>query len=207
MHTIGVLDYGMGNIGSIVNMLKKIGARPAILTSPENLLEVEKIILPGIGTFDRGMERLRQQGWIPALEKRVLEEKIPIMGICLGMQLFTKKSEEGESGGLGWIDAEVKRFRPENLGYHERIPHLGWNTITVDKQSRLFSHDKEELRFYFLHSYHVSCNLQEDILCTTTYGQNFTSAFESNNIIGVQFHPEKSHRFGINLFHNFVNNI
>ncbi len=197
---IVVVDYGMGNLGSIANMIKKVGHKCLITSDLEEIKRATKLILPGVGSFDNGMKNLAELGMIEVLNQKVLIEKTPILGICLGMQLMTKSSEEGKLVGLGWIDAETKKFVSDNL----KIPHMGWNIIKHQKESKLFNESESEKRFYFVHSYCVECFNQEDILTTTPYTHDFVSAFEKENIIGVQFHPEKSHKFGMNLLRNFM---
>jgi len=195
-----VIDYGMGNIGSIQNMIKKIGGKCLVSGDPETIDKASKLILPGVGSFDAGMRNLRELGLIDILNKKVVIEKVPILGICLGMQLLTRSSEEGMEKGLGWIHADVIKFDSQNL----KVPHMGWNVSIPQKQSRLFVKSSREERFYFVHSYYVKCDQQSDILTSTNYGIEFVSAFENENIFGVQFHPEKSHLFGMDLLRNFV---
>ena len=195
-----IIDYGMGNLGSIANMIKKVGHKSIITSDLAEIRRATKLILPGVGAFDNGMKSLKELGLIEVLNQKILDEKTPILGICLGMQLMTKSSEEGVLNGLGWIDAETRRFESDTL----KIPHMGWNTINHQKKSKLFDELEREKRYYFVHSYYVSSNNEKEILTTTSYGFDFVSAFERENIIGVQFHPEKSHRFGMNLMKNFV---
>ncbi len=197
---ITIIDYGMGNLGSIANMIKKVGGKSLITSNLDEIREATKLILPGVGSFDNGMRQLKELGLIDILNKKILEDKIPIMGICLGMQLMTQSSEEGTLDGLGWVEAKSSKFVSDSL----KVPHMGWNIIYQKKDSSLFSEKESEKRFYFAHSYYVSCEREEDILTTTSYGHDFVSSFEKENIIGVQFHPEKSHKFGMSLFKNFV---
>jgi glutamine amidotransferase len=197
---ITVIDYGMGNLGSIANMIKKVGAKSIITSSVEDIKRADKLILPGVGSFDNGMRQLKELGLIDTLNTKVLDDKTPILGICLGMQLMAESSEEGELDGLGWVEAKSKKFISKSL----KVPHMGWNIIYNQKESKLFSLTDDEKRFYFVHSYFVECNREEDILTTTYYGHDFVSSFEKENIVGVQFHPEKSHKFGMKLFKNFV---
>lgn len=199
---IVVIDYGMGNLGSIANMIKKVGYKSLISSDLEEIKKATKLILPGVGSFDNGMKNLQERGMVEILNQKVLVEKTPILGICLGMQLMTKSSEEGSLSGLRWIDAQTKRFVSDTL----KIPHMGWNIIKHQKNSQLFDEIEREKRFYFVHSYCVSCNQEADILTNTNYIQDFVSSFEKENIVGVQFHPEKSHKFGMNLIKNFVEN-
>ena len=197
---IVVIDYGMGNLGSIANMIKKVGHKSVITSDLEEIKNASKLILPGVGSFDNGMRNLAELGMIEVLNQKVLVEKTPILGICLGMQLMTKSSEEGNLAGLGWMDANTKKFVSDTL----KIPHMGWNIINHQKNSKLFDEMESEKRFYFVHSYCVSCTYSEDVLTTTPYTHDFISAFERENIIGAQFHPEKSHKFGMSLIKNFV---
>lgn len=205
---VTIIDYGVGNIGSIANMLRKIGSDSIITSDQEKIKDADKIVLCGIGAFDDGITKLEQMNIIDVLRQKVLEEKTPILGVCLGMQLFTKGSEEGAKQGLGFIDGYTRRFNFQSNGNERalRVPHMGWNIARAVKPSRLYENMYDDPRFYFVHSYCVALENKEDELLQTVYGYNFTSAFEKNNIIGVQFHPEKSHKFGIRLYENFVRN-
>lgn len=201
---IVIIDYGVGNLGSILNMLKRIG-EPAIISSNINDIQnASKLILPGVGAFDYGMEQLGKYDLIGVLNEKVLIGKTCILGICLGAQLLAQKSEEGEKKGLGWIDMEVVRFNNDKMPVDLKIPHMGWNDINTKKESPLFKGMHEEPRFYFVHSYHLMLKESDVILTTTQYGYEFVSAIEKDNIIGVQFHPEKSHKFGMKFLKNFV---
>jgi glutamine amidotransferase len=200
---IQILDYGMGNIGSIANMLKKIGAPTSITLDRDAILAADKLILPGVGAFDEGMASLDRLGLIPVLREKVLERRTPVLGICLGMQLMTKSSEEGKLPGLGWVDARTVRFRHEP-SLDLKVPHMGWNIITPKKASPLLNNMYPDPRFYFVHSFHAVCGNPDDILTVTTYGYEFISSFQHDNVIGVQFHPEKSHKFGMQLLKNFA---
>lgn len=202
---IVIVDYGMGNLGSILNMLKKVGAPAAKVSSdPKDIAEADKLILPGVGAFDTGMRRLRETGLLEVLNEKVLKAKAPTLGVCLGMQLMTKLSEEGELPGLGWVDAETIRFRfnPKEKGL--KIPHMGWNTVKIQKQGTLFKDMHPNPRFYFVHSFHVVTRNPEDVLATTEHGYEFTSVFQHGHIMATQFHPEKSHKFGMKLYKNFL---
>ena len=205
---VTIIDYGVGNIGSIANMLKKVGAESIITSDPLRIKEAEKIVLCGIGSFDDGMKKLEDMDLVDVLRKKVLEQKTPIMGVCLGMQLFTLGSEEGQLQGLGFIKAFSRKFDFSNSYLEKplRVPHMGWNSVRSLKESRLTTGLPEDSRFYFVHSFHVQMENRSDALFETDYGFPFISAFEKDNIIGVQFHPEKSHRFGMRLYENFVNN-
>lgn len=201
--SIVVIDYGMGNIGSIANMIKFVGSK-SIITSDKKIIEkASKIILPGVGHFDRAMQNIQQLDLQDLITYKAAEEKIPFLGICLGMQLMCNRSEEGNLDGLKFIDAEVLHF-DFNEDLQLKIPHMGWNTVSKNKETAIVEGLDNNSRFYFVHSYFVKCNKEEDILTYTSYGQQFTSAFSSGNLVGVQFHPEKSHKFGVRLFKNFV---
>jgi glutamine amidotransferase len=204
MKQILIIDYGMGNLGSIANMLKKIEVDPIISEKPHDIEKAEKLILPGVGAFDNGMKNLRERGLLDVLNKKVLSQKTPILGICLGIQLFTKKSEEGQMNGLAWLDAETVKFKFNKTNLSLKIPHMGWNNVKIMKDSNLFKGLEIENRFYFVHSYHVVCDDGADVLSKTEYGFEFTSSILKGNIAGVQFHPEKSHKFGMRLLENFA---
>jgi glutamine amidotransferase len=184
-------------------MLQKIGSGSIIISSPDDLNLATKIILPGVGHFDFGMNQLRKSGWIDALNHKVIEEKIPVLGICLGMQMMCKSSEEGKESGLGWIDAEVKKFVLDSPEI--KVPHMGWNFVQPLHSDTLFQNFTETPRFYFVHSYYVQCKNSNEVLAYSEYHtQKFVSAFRKENIFGVQFHPEKSHVFGLQLLKNFI---
>lgn len=199
---IGIINYGLGNINSIKNVLTHIGVECKILNNINETDCISKYILPGVGSFDAGMQGLKSGKWVDFLRANVIERNIPILGICLGMQLMCLKSEEGLESGLGFVDAEVKKFR-FNVSSQMKIPHMGWNTVKIQQQNPLVPISEDEKRFYFVHSYHVACNNYEDIVLTADYGIEVTSMFMKQNIYGVQFHPEKSHKFGISLLNNF----
>jgi glutamine amidotransferase len=200
---IVIIDYGLGNIGSIVNMFKKIGVKAESTSTKDGIEAAEKLVLPGVGAFDNGMENLEKLGLIPVLNKKVLEEKTPVIGICLGFQLLSKSSDEGKRSGLGWINANTRKFDFPK-GSALKIPHMGWNNVNLKKQSKLFNDMYDEPRYYFVHSYHVCCNDNNDILTTTRYGYVFVSSIQRDNIYGCQFHPEKSHKYGLKLLSNFA---
>jgi len=201
---IVIINYGMGNVGSILNMVKKFTKDVIISAEPEKIKEAEKLILPGVGSFDTGMKNLQELDIIDLLNKRVLEEKIPVLGICLGMQLLTKRSEEGSLSGLKWIEGETIKFRfGENIN-NLKVPHMGWNYVKKVGDSKLLENMYEESRFYFVHSYYVKCEDESNVLLKTKYGVEFTSALQKENIYGVQFHPEKSHKYGLQLIKNFT---
>lgn len=196
-----IIDYGLGNLGSIKNMLKEIGSESVITSDVARIRKAKKLILPGVGAFDNGMENIKKLKLQPLLNDLVLNQKIPILGICLGMQLMTEKSEEGRLPGLGWIKGEVKKFQFKNN--HLKIPHMGWNTVKICKKNHLTEGLGKDTKFYFVHSYKVMCGKKEDVLLETNYGESFPSGFCRGNIYGVQFHPEKSHKYGLKLLSNF----
>ncbi|MDP2388233.1 MAG: imidazole glycerol phosphate synthase subunit HisH [Bacteroidota bacterium] len=199
---IVIIDYGIGNLASVQNMLKKINVKDVIISGDIDVVsKAEKLILPGVGSFDAGMNNLLNSGLIDTLNKKVLEEKVPILGICLGMQLMTLRSEEGSKKGLGWINAETLKFSfPSDSIF--KIPHMGWNYISITKANPLIDLNSKN-KFYFVHSYYVKCAHEDEIIGTTNYNIEFTSFFNLNNIYGVQFHPEKSLKFGMKLLENF----
>jgi glutamine amidotransferase len=185
-------------------MLTRIGVEAQISASPEQINKADKLILPGVGAFDHAMRRLNESGLIPVLAQRVLIQRVPILGICLGMQLFSERSEEGKLPGLGWLDADTVRFKFNELKGAFKIPHMGWDTVNVQRANSIFEELPHDARFYFVHSYHVACRDESNILTTTDYGGPFASTVIKNNIIGMQFHPEKSHRFGMHVLTRFV---
>jgi imidazole glycerol-phosphate synthase subunit HisH len=201
--TIIIIDYKMGNILSIVNKIHRVGYN-AIVTNEFNLIKTaDKLILPGVGHFQKAVENLKRLQLSDVLNEAVLIKKIPILGICLGMQLMARHSEEGDVDGLDWVDADVVRFRvSDQLRY--KVPHIGWNNAIIEKDSPLYKDVPKEAMYYFVHSYHIKCNNKEDILTTTEYDYSFTSSIQKNNIFGTQFHPEKSHDAGELLLRNFV---
>ena len=199
-----IVDYKLGNVSSLYNMLRWLNIEARVSSDISDVTRYDKIILPGIGAFDEGMEQLKKMKLLDILQKKVLGEKILILGICLGMQLISKSSEEGKEQGLGWIDAVTQKFRFGDSYKNMRIPHIGWNTIKVVKNNPLLENLEKESKFYFLHSYHLVCRLKENILAESTYGYEFPSVINKENIFGVQFHPEKSHRFGMRILENFA---
>ena len=201
---ITIIDYGVGNIKSIQNMLKKISAPSFITNDIKKIAQATHIILPGVGHFDHGMKKLIESGLLEILSKKVLIEKVPILGICLGAQLLTRGSEEGDCEGLGWIDADTIKFDTSKLTDNLKIPHMGWSDVSIINEVKLFSNMPKECRFYFVHSYHIKCDNVKDIAVTTEHGYQFTAGVIKDNIIGMQFHPEKSHKFGMQLLRNFA---
>lgn len=203
---IAVINYGMGNAGSILNMLKKIGAEAIITNRKEDIQKADKIILPGVGTFDNGMSNLHDLGLVEIIKTEVLEKKKPFLGICLGMQLLGRNSEEGSMEGLNLIPFESKRFSFDS-SLNLKVPHMGWNIVKFNMDDPLFNDIKGTQRYYFVHSYHAVCDFSENSLISCDYGYEFTAAVKKDNIYGVQFHPEKSHKFGMKLMENFVGGI
>ena len=200
---IVIIDYGMGNVGSILNMLRKIQVPAAISRRSDDIYRADKLILPGVGAFDEGMANLRHFGLTSVLCEVVQQKETPILGICLGMQLMTRGSAEGKTEGLGWLRASTVRFEDDITG-RLKVPHMGWNTLTARKNSPLIRDLAEDWRFYFVHSYHVVSDCPGDVLTVTSHGQEFVSALEHGNISCVQFHPEKSHKYGMRLLGNFA---
>jgi len=193
----------MGNLRSIQYKLEKEGFTTKVSSSMADMELADKFILPGVGAFASGMRNLGDLGILPILQYKVVEKKTPILGICLGMQLLSKWSEEGDVKGLGWVDAQTSKFIFDD-GVRLRVPHVGWNTINKYKDSILFNGVSEDHRYYFTHSYYVNCLCREDIVATTDYGVQITSVLQRENIFGTQFHPEKSHRAGLELILNFI---
>jgi glutamine amidotransferase len=198
---ISVLNYGMGNLGSVLNMLKRIGVQAEIVDDPASLSMATKILLPGVGAFDNAMKRINESGFREVLDKKALVEKVPILGICLGMQLLTRGSEEGVLPGLGWIAADTIRF-PDAPGL--KVPHMGWNVVKKAKSSPLTADLPPEPRFYFVHSYRVHVDNEQDSILKCHYGIEFDAAIQHGSIFGAQFHPEKSHKFGMQFLKNFA---
>lgn len=198
---ITIVDYGMGNLGSILNMFKRIGVPAEISGDLGTLNRANKLLLPGVGAFDSAMSRINESGIREILDRKALQERIPVLGICLGMQLLTQKSEEGQLPGLGWINAATKRF-PPTAGL--KVPHMGWNVVTPEREHPLIGDLLDESRFYFVHSYYVQVVDPQDSLLKATHGVQFDAAISHGNIHGAQFHPEKSHKFGMRLLGNFA---
>lgn len=203
-----IINYEVGNLTSVLNMFRILGNSEEVFISndPKDIVTASKLVLPGVGHFDYGMNQLKKSGLIDILNERVIDEKIPILGICLGAQLLTKGSEEGSEPGLGWINAQTIKFDLSQIGDNLKVPHMGWNEVKLMKKSKLFEDIPEDPRFYFVHSYHIHCNEPSDIMLSTEYGYEITAAIENENILGVQFHPEKSHKFGLQLLSNFIKN-
>ena len=198
-----IIDYGSGNIGSIVNIFRKAGAKAVLSADPDALRQATHLVLPGVGAFDTCMRNLRASGLIGLLEEKILRDATPLLGICVGMQMLSRGSEEGVEPGLGWIAAATRKFVVPP-GTALRIPHMGWNAVRPTRPSRLFAGLESGARFYFVHSYHLLCDDVDDIAGEAVYGAPFAAAVQRGSIAGVQFHPEKSHKFGIRLISNFV---
>ncbi|MDA7531539.1 imidazole glycerol phosphate synthase subunit HisH [Akkermansiaceae bacterium] len=207
---ITIIDYGMGNLGSIQNMFeKKIKVNCEITSDLDKIKSAEKLLLPGVGAFDKAIQRISKDGLRDVLDMKVLHERTPILGICLGMQLLTNGSDEGKLPGLGWIDAYTHRFSFEKAD-KIKVPHMGWNEVHLSQASLLTTGlsdlvtSPDKPRFYFVHSYYVKVKNQSNSILRTNYGHEFDSAIQKDNIYGTQFHPEKSHKFGVQLFKNFA---
>ena len=201
---IAIIDYGMGNLGSVKKKMDRIGVKSIITSDAEEIKNSNKIILPGVGHFAKAVSEIKSRGLWDLLSKQVLVERKLILGICLGMQLMAKQSEEGDAEGFGWFDAKVIRFKVSDTIIY-KIPHMGWNTMKEIKESPLFEKINFNSEFYFVHSYHLKCNDSNNILAETIYDYSFTSVIQEGNIFGVQFHPEKSHDVGERLLMNFIN--
>lgn len=199
---IGILDYGIGNVSSIHNMLKKIGVA-SVIASSEEISDCNKLILPGVGHFDYCIKQLKAAPFFEVMMKKVIEEKTPLLGICVGCQMLFERSEEGNVPGLGLIEGEVIRFRTERMASELKVPHMAWTDVTVMNNNPLYE-GIDEPRFYFVHSYHVSVDQVSQISAKATYGYDFAASVAKDNIMGVQFHPEKSHKFGMRLYENFA---
>lgn len=202
---IAIIDYGVGNIKAFANIFKKLDLEVRIAKCADDLNGADKLVLPGVGHFDYAMQRFTDSGMLETANKMVKEDKIPVVGICVGMQMLAKTSDEGSLPGLGWIDATVKKFDASKLHQSTRLPHMGWNDIMPVISNPLLINLENDARFYFLHSFYFSCNNEEDTIAKSNYGIEFTCAVNHQNIYGVQFHPEKSHHFGIQLLKNFAN--
>ncbi|RKM57893.1 imidazole glycerol phosphate synthase subunit HisH [Butyrivibrio sp. CB08] len=200
---IAIVDYGVGNLGSISNMLKKVGVDEIVLaTTSDDIKKADKIILPGVGAFDTGMKLLNESGLRQELDIQVMDNHKPILGICLGMQMLGKGSEEGNEAGLGYIDFKCYKFNISDHNLH--IPHMGWDYVEINKEVPLTRNPKEKMRFYFVHSYYAECEDKNDILFSCDYGITFAAGVNKKNVYGVQFHPEKSHNYGKWLIKNFT---
>lgn len=201
---IAIIDYGLGNVRAFANVYKKLNIPAVIVKQAEALKNASKVILPGVGAFDHAMQRLEKSGMKQILEEIVLQHNVPVLGVCVGMQMLACSSEEGSLPGLRWIDGEVKRFKPSAFKQSIRVPHMGWNNVKPVKINGLLQGLGLDARFYFLHSYYMHCKNSEDVIAVTEYGDAFASAINHGNIYGVQYHPEKSHQWGIQLLKNYA---
>jgi imidazole glycerol-phosphate synthase subunit HisH len=201
---ITIIDYGSGNIKAIANIYEKLNVKYTIATNPEQVVGAKKIFLPGVGAFDETISKLDSTGFREVLDLEVLQNKVPIIGICVGMQILAESSEEGTLNGLGYIKGKVKKINASYLEHKPKLPHLGWNTVSVNKEHFLLNNIDPDLGFYFLHSFYFECEDPNDVLTTTTYGKAFASSVVHENVYGIQFHPEKSHQNGVTLLHNFA---
>ena len=200
---VTIVDYGVGNLASIANMARKAGTNCVISSDAAKVAAADKLILPGVGAFDRGMANLEERRLIPALHERVIGRGVPTLGLCLGMQLLGRGSEEGSRPGLGWLAADTVRFK-FTADAPLKVPHMGWNYIEPAGPAALVDYLPAEPRFYFVHSYYLACDNPGDVMCWTTYGDRFASGIHKGNLWGTQFHPEKSHSFGLALLKNFL---
>jgi glutamine amidotransferase len=201
---IAIVDYGLGNVKAFANVYERLNIPACIARKVDDLKEATKVILPGVGSFDHAMIKLNQSGMRDALDKLVFKKQVPVLGICVGMQMLAQASEEGVSKGLGWIDGVVKKLDLSVLKSATKLPHMGWNTIDPNLDNPLLAELNGNSRFYFLHSYYFHCKYPDSMIAITNYGMKFASAVNHRNIYGVQFHPEKSHRWGIQLLKNFA---
>lgn len=199
-----VIDAGIGNLGAIPNMLKRVGAFATITNERRAIAQADRLILPGVGAFDPAMQTLNDLGIVDALTEKAIVERVPVLGVCLGMQLLFERSEEGNLPGLGWIPGRVVRFKLNEADRTLRVPHMGWNWVERANDAALFEGFEETPRFYFAHSYHVEPAEAADVAGWTEYGYRFAASVQHENIGGIQFHPEKSHRFGLKVFENFL---
>ena len=203
MKTVAIVDYGMGNLDSVARAVEECGGEPLLVRTASELGRAGSVILPGVGSFTKGMRNLRVSGMVDALQEYVVERAMPFLGLCLGMQLLATRGEEGGGeAGLGWINGEVARLRPE--GEDERIPHVGWNEVVCTRESPLFAGLDGRRDFYFVHSYTLACEDEGDVLASTPYCGGVTSAVEGEHVRGLQFHPEKSQRAGFQVLRNFI---
>jgi len=201
---IGIIDYGVGNVLAFANMYKRMNVPHDVITSEADLTDIERIILPGVGSFDYAMRKLNESGLRNSLDQFVLEDKKPVLGICVGMQMLAESSDEGKLPGLGWVPGSVRKFSPDDAATPIRLPHMGWNNLSTSRDTRLLHELNEDSWFYYLHSYYFVCLDSANELASCNYGIRFSCAINNENIYGVQFHPEKSHEYGAKLLKNFA---
>jgi glutamine amidotransferase len=201
---ITIINYGVGNIFAFQNVYKRLDIPTKIAKSSQDLIDAEKLVLPGVGSFDYAMNQLNKSGMREKLDELVLLKKIPVIGICVGMQIMGNRSDEGKLEGLNWIDSEILKFDERLINQRTKLPHMGWNDVIPVKNHPLFIGLEEEAIFYFLHSFYFKCNNPEESIAVSDYGISFSAAVNRENIFGIQFHPEKSHQFGEKLLHNFA---
>ncbi|VFR55273.1 Imidazole glycerol phosphate synthase amidotransferase subunit [plant metagenome] len=201
---ITIIDYGLGNVLAFANMYRRMDVPVAIGRTPQDIAQATKLILPGVGAFDYAMDSFRQSGMHDIAVERVTQDGVPVLGICVGMQMMAQGSDEGEREGLGWVPGRVRKFDVDKLAQRTHLPHMGWNDVVPIVPSPLFNSLETEARFYFLHSYYFDCQDQPDVIATAEYGASFACAVNHGNVYGVQFHPEKSHDFGARLLKNFA---
>lgn len=202
---IAIVNYGVGNVRAFSNIYESLNIPVILASTAEDLNKATRIILPGVGAFDHAMQLLNESGMREKLEEKVIKEKLPVIGICVGMQMLANRSDEGQEAGLGWIEGTVRKFDVSKIPYHTRLPHMGWNDVKPIKQNRLFEGLEKNARFYFLHSFYFECAHGEDTMAVADYGGEFSCVVGRDNVYGVQCHPEKSHKFGIQLLKNFAN--
>lgn len=203
MPELVIVDYGLGNLGSVANMFRRVGTRATISSEVETIARADALVLPGVGHFDAGMQSLRARGLVDVLSRRVMDDHVPVLGICLGLQLMARSSEEGSEPGLGWIGADVRKFRA-SPGQRLVIPHMGWNRVTAARAPLFVGSTDAERRYYFVHSYHLVCDRETDVAAWCEHGYSFAAAIHKGNLFGTQFHPEKSHRHGMMVLQRFV---
>tara|TARA_B110000046_G_scaffold34755_1_gene37731 strand:+ start:13457 stop:14083 length:627 start_codon:yes stop_codon:yes gene_type:complete len=201
---IGLINYGSGNIHAIANIYKLLNIPYYLVDSPSMISKADKLILPGVGDFDETMKLLREKGFTDSLNEYVIDKEVPILGVCVGMQILCNGSEEGNAVGFGWIPGYTKKLDESKLDHKPYLPHMGWNTVDRIKESNLFADIRDDRGFYFLHTYYFECEAKEDVLGVTTYGDDFASAVRHKNVFGLQFHPEKSHFNGMKIFENYA---